>query len=937
MTPEKYKLAGELFHRMRHLPERDRESALNIACKADGELRDEVISLLDGDEEAGDSFLRHPAIEDAAVLLDAPEAEDISVPEVIAGRYRAGKRIGAGGMGVVYQADDLRLERRVAIKILPVSAAPAARERTLRFQREARAASQLNHPHIAAVHDSGTEAGLSFIVMEFVEGRTLRSMLRDGTPGDPKTVLDVVSQTASALRAAHEAGIIHRDIKPENIMLRPDGFVKVLDFGLARMTDPASDEAIPTLLTRAGQVAGTVQYLSPEQVLGKKVTPQSDIFSLGVVAYEFATGVRPFEGPTDGAIFDAILHRDPLPPSSVRPELGTALDALIMGAIERDPDLRFQTAAELRNACKRSERLLATVASLPAQTNAPLPRFKPGARGRNFWMGAAAALLAMSVALYLNRPAPEPQVTRNIQVTTGGRVTAFVNDGTRLYYSAGNADSSNAFFEISAKGGGARELTNFRGMAPLDISADHSEILLGETGGGPPFPLWLGAVFGSAPRRLGDLKARYAHWSSRGDKIVYTTGKDVRVANADGSGVRILFDRVEGVGRTASPSFFDEDRRIRFQISQNNVEKIWEMNADGTGLRPMLPHWKEAVLQADPVMAPNGRYLLFVAGANGIDWDLWMVPEDIGVLRFRKPAPVRLTAGPLSAGHAEFSPDSRRIFYVGDSDQAQLVRYDSRSRDWVPYLDGISAFQLDFSRNGEWITYVAHPGHSVWRSRIDGSQAMQVTSPPLDAVNPRFSPDRAQIVFFGYEPGHRTGMFLVSANGGSVIPLVPKGKAVEAEEPSWSPDGRKVLYGAGRSSFWVIDLATRDAKELPGSEGLRFPRWSPDGKYAVAADAQSHLWLYAMADHSRVLLTIAGAEYPTWSRDSRYVYFANTACTGWYRAGIEDHTVEQIASLAGLHMPVAAMGWAGMAPDGSIISARDVSTRNIYAIDWVMR
>ncbi|MBV8895291.1 MAG: serine/threonine-protein kinase [Acidobacteriaceae bacterium] len=940
MTPEKYKTAGELFHRLRHLPECDRESALNIACKGDGELRDEIISLLEGDEEAGDSFLGNPAMEDAANLLGLPQSvpqyEEIAIPELLVGRYRMGQRIGAGGMGVVYQAEDLRLLRRVAVKILPVSVTGRATERTLRFQREARAASQLNHPNIAAVHDSGTEAGLSFMVMEFVEGRTLRSMLWVGTRPAPRTVLDVVSQTASALRAAHEAGIIHRDIKPENIMLRPDGFLKVLDFGLARITDPASNEAGASLLTRAGQVAGTVQYLSPEQVLGKKVTPQTDLFSLGVVAYEFASGVRPFDGPTDGAIFEAILHRDPPPPSALRPELGTALDALILGALEKDPDLRFQTAAELCSACKRCERLLAASAGSHPQTYAPPIRSKQGARRRSFWTGIAAAVLVMSVALYLSRPMPEPHVTRNVQVTTGGPVAAFVNDGTRLYYSAAIADSSFAFFEISAKGGSARELTNFRGMAPLDISADHTEILLGELNKGSPFPLWVGPVFGSDPRRLGDLRAVYAHWSSRGDKIVYTTGKDVRLANVDGSGGRILFDRIEGDGHITAPSFFDDDRRIRFQTSQNNVDKIWDMNADGTGLHPVLPVWDDAGLQADPAMAANGRYMVFVAGKNAIDWDLWFHRENNGIFGFRRPKPVRLTEGPLSITHPEFAPDGRRIFYLGDTGQTQLVRLEQGSGEWRPYLGGMNAFQLDFSRDGLWMTYVAPPGHSVWCSRSDGSRARQLTMPPLNGVNPRFSPDGSKVVFFGDQPGQETGMFLVPSSGGLVTTLKPNTTGHSIEEPSWSLENRKILYGDSRS-LWIIDIGTHKVEGLPGSEGLHFPRWSPDGKYAAAEDEESHLWLYSIADHRRILLTKLGAGYPTWSRDSRYVYFENNVCSSWYRVGIEDHRVEQVSSLATLHMPAGSLGWVGLALDGSVISSRDVSTRNIYAIDWQMR
>jgi Tol biopolymer transport system component len=746
----------------------------------------------------------------------------------------------------------------------------------------------------------------------------------------------LIRKVADGLAHCHDNDIIHRDIKPENIMLRPDGFVKVVDFGLARMSDPDTDKGSATLLTRAGQVPGTVQYLSPEQVLGSQVTSQSDIFSLGVVAYELASGVRPFDGATDGAIFDAILHRDPLPPSAVRPQLGTVLDGLIMGAIERDPDFRFQSAAELSGACKRCERLLANSGRPAAKAYAPLSSSKLGAKERNLWMGASAALLIICGALYFTRPLPEARVTRNFPITTAGRVTAFVNDGTWLYYSAGNAGSNTSFYVISAKGGSARELAKFRGMAPLDISSDHSEILLGETDKGGPYPLWVGPVFGSEPHRLGDLRGFDAHWSSRGDKIVYTTGKEIRVANSDGSGARVLFDRVDANGHMSAASFFDDDRRIRFHTAANNVEKIWDMNSDGSDLHAVLPDWSDALLQADPTIARDSRYSAFTATANGIDWDLWLLPESSGLFSFRGPKPVRLTTGPLTAAHPQFTQDSRHILYVGDSDETQLVRYDARSSEWTPYLGGMSAFQLDFSRDGEWVTYVAPPGHSVWCSRIDGSQATQVTLPPLSATNPRFSPDRSKIVFYGYQPGHRTGMFLVPPSGGSVVALVPKGKDAEQKEPNWSPDGLKVMYSAERS-LWVMDLATGDAQKLPGSEGLGSPRWSPDGQYAVAADAEAHLWLYNMTDHRRVVLTTVGAEFPTWSRDSKSVYFENADFSTWYRAGVEDRQVERVASLGGLHISFASMGWVGMTPQGAVVSSRDVSTRNIYALDWEMR
>jgi serine/threonine protein kinase len=354
MTPEIYRQAGELFDRLRELSDRELMPALDAACTGNAELRAQVMRLIEADRSAGSgSFLERRAVEDAARLL-TPETPALPADGTVIGNYRLGARIGAGGMGVVYEGRDLHLDRRVAVKILPVTLAAEAGERIRRFQREARAASTLNHPHIVSIFDADFDQGYHYIAMEFVEGKTLRQLVQaQSQPLDSQTILDWIGQAASALSAAHAAGIVHRDIKPENIMIRPDGFIKVLDFGLAKLREPASNTAgASDLRTRPGNLAGTIQYLSPKQIQGEPAGPQSDLFSLGVVAYELATGVRPFVGPTDGAVFNAILNRTPPAPSAVRPSLGTELDGLIMRALEKDPELRFQTAGDLRSSCR---------------------------------------------------------------------------------------------------------------------------------------------------------------------------------------------------------------------------------------------------------------------------------------------------------------------------------------------------------------------------------------------------------------------------------------------------------------------------------------------------------------------------------------------------------------------------------------------------------
>ena len=450
MTPDTYRQAGALFDRLRELPDEELAPALDATCAGNAELRAQVMGLIEADRSAGGRFLEARAVEDAARLL-APETPALPAAGTLIGNYRLVARIGAGGMGVVYEGRDVRLDRRVAVKILPQTFAAEAGERIQRFQREARAASMLNHPHIVSIFDADFNQGYHYIAMEYVEGKTLRQLAWAQAPAlDSQTILDWVGQTASALSAAHEAGIVHRDIKPENIMIRPDGFVKVLDFGLAKLREPVNGAAnAPDFRTRPGNLAGTIQYLSPEQIQGETAGPRSDLFSLGVVAYELATGVRPFDGPTDGAVFNAILSRTPPPPSIVRPSLGTELDNLILRALEKDPELRFQTAGDLRSSCRRVTRDYIANAiereretgqqhpSVPAVTAIPA---KPARSRRSRPLVAVAGLAAAvgAVFLWLTRPLPPPRVTRIVQITNDRRPKqSFVNDGTRLYYAAG--------------------------------------------------------------------------------------------------------------------------------------------------------------------------------------------------------------------------------------------------------------------------------------------------------------------------------------------------------------------------------------------------------------------------------------------------------------------------------------------------------------------
>jgi eukaryotic-like serine/threonine-protein kinase len=378
MTPERWKQVDQLMQDALDRGPAERAAFLAEACGGDDELRREVESLI-GFHERAENFIETPPAEVAADWLAVKE---LRAGQTI-GHYQLIRQIGRGGMGEVYLALDSRLERQVALKLLPPRFTEDF-ERVRRFRQEARAVSALNHPNIITIHEIGKAAtesgGVHFIATEYIEGRTLREMIRDGGM-KPAEALEVAIQAAGALSAAHAAGITHRDIKPENIMLRPDGYVKVLDFGLAKLhsmrnadcgmrideedkevipTNPQSAIRIPHFQTDPGVVPGTVSYMSPEQALGLEIDARSDIFSLGVVLYELITARRPFDGKMVADVIASLIGKDPPPLTRSDRGLPDELQRLVSQMLAKDRSERYQTADELRHALKSLKKELAT-------------------------------------------------------------------------------------------------------------------------------------------------------------------------------------------------------------------------------------------------------------------------------------------------------------------------------------------------------------------------------------------------------------------------------------------------------------------------------------------------------------------------------------------------------------------------------------------------
>jgi eukaryotic-like serine/threonine-protein kinase len=860
-------------------------------------------------------------------------------PGTMLGHYEILAPLGAGSMGEVYRARDTRLDREVAIKVLP-ELASSARDRLVRFEQEAKAAAALNHPNILAVYQMGMYFDVPYLVCELLDGKTLTETIRRASLPLRKAI-DFAIQIAHGLAAAHEKNIVHRDLKPDNIFVTKDGRIKILDFGLAKIMQPKESVAtVAPTVTLPGMAIGTVGYMSPEQVRGLTTDHRTDIFAFGAILYEMVMGKPTFSRPTSADTISAILNEEPSSVSQLSPGIPAGVERVIRRCLEKNPEQRFQSASDLAFALEAlSEPGIAAPSGIQ-----PIAPVKPRRSPVLYAAVGLCIIVVVAIAYFVTRPPAIPQVANYVQLTHDGQPKSLIGtDGARLYLSLGEVRTgsftSQGVAEMSVTGGEPLKLSIMPsvGISPVDLSPDGSEILAVNGQGAPPKgPLWSFPVLGRSPRKLGNLIAETAAWSPDGKTLAFTNLGDLSVANADGTAPhKLLSVKGDILNVTWSP----DGRHLRFDSSETagttGQQMEWEMGEDGSGLHRLLAGWHNPPNECCGKWTADGKYFVFQSNNQ-----IWALAKSAGWFE-SAPTPIRLTSSPLSLSSPLPSKDGKKLFVVGRTYRGELTRYDGKSRQFLPFLGGISAEYVAFSKDGQWVAYVSYRDGTLWRSKVDGSERLQLTYPPMYPVLPRWSPDGKEIAFFEFalSADKPARMYEISPDGGTPALLLPDDHTQQLD-PNWSPDGMKIIF-AGESNdpssaIHILDLGSKKVSDLPGSQGLYSPRWSPDNRFVAAFSGDSKtILLFDFKTQKWTELAAGSLGWLAWSHDSQYVYvldFKNKNAV--VRIRVSDHKIEPVADLTNLTTTGRYGAALALAPDDSPLLLRDTGTQDVYSVDW---
>ena len=836
-------------------------------------------------------------------------------------------------MGEVYRARDPVLKREVAIKVLPAYFSQDP-DRLRRFEQEAQAAAALNHPNILAIHQFGTFEGAPYLVSELLDGVTLRQLMERGPISVRKTI-EYGIQIAHGLAAAHERSIVHRDLKPENLFVVKDGRVKILDFGLAKLIQPQfvgdGDETTIANETEPGKVMGTVGYMSPEQIRGSAVDHRADIFAFGAILYEMLTGKRAFQRRTPAESMTAILNDEPPALSQSAQNIPPGLQRVIHRCLEKSPEQRFQSAADLAFALGA---LSEPGFSSSAAVDATGPRKK---RSVLAWSLVGLLVVALVLGAYFvmsSRSSFAPvRIVEYKQLTHDGHAgEVLATDGNKLFLEMG---PPLPIGQVAVAGGEIVPLaTNVAAPRLDDISPDGSTLLIEsyEQGAPPTRPLYSVPVLGGSRRFLANVAG--AKYTPDGNNIIYSLfDGNTYMMRSDGSDPH----KIASMETSRFLAWSPDGTRISF--TKADEDQLWEMSSSFTNAHPLLPGWRTDHDQLCGRWSPDGKLFFFLSGPGP---QLWVRDERKSLFRPMLSQPVQLTSGPISWGVPTLAKDGKTIFASGSTSRGELVRFNSKSNQPQPFLGGISAHQVSFSKDGRSVAYVSFPDGVLWKANSDGSDPMQLTNPRLTVASVAWSPDGTQIAFTGYLRGP-VAAYIVSSRGGVAQRLLPEDNEQE-ENPTWSPDGTKIIFDTATSDnsksdirIRIVDVSSRQVTNLPGSNSMVSAGWSPDGRFimTVAHDI-TKIYLLDIKSQQWSTLYHGFCANPLWSKDSHSVLFLagkpGILRPTILRIPITGGQPQVVADLKDFHYTTNLGVWMGLDPTDAPLMLRDVGTTDIYAL-----
>lgn len=807
-----------------------RRAYLDQACASDQSLRREVESLLAADEQARTGFLESPPL--SRKLEKGTRLGDYEIQSLL----------GAGGMGEVYRSRDLRLRRDVAVKVLP-AVASSDPERLRRFEQEATAAAALNHPNILAVHQLGTYAGTPYLVSELLEGETLREQIRHGRIA-ARRVIDYGVQIARGLAAAHEKGVVHRDLKPENLFVTKDGRVKILDFGLAKLTQaqPRSEASAPTIggETEPGLVMGTVGYMSPEQVRGQPADHRADIFAFGAILYEMLTGKRAFHKPTPPETMSAILNEDPPEISQNAQSLPLSLQRVVHRCLEKNPERRFQSTTDLAFALEalsdsgatRGEGLRARL-SIAAQSSISLR-----AKQYAVWT-AALALLAIGFVAYRfwprsNAPSGPAKVKQISQWNKPMRYARLSPDGHAVAFVSPIGGVAEVFLMLTS-GGEPLQLTKDEGDKFVEgFSSDGRELYYRRSFGRDE--IWAVPTLGGHPRRV--VSASYIVSSPDGSELYYVRSGSSDIFRADRSGQNeeAVYHPAEtnldflpllvfpGNSELLAASRQGSSTNFRFHRINLTNHKGTDLGEVSGGEVSWLS-WDAF----DVVWGERGKTVLFSRTVDGLT-NIWRYD-----LQQRSLMQVTFGAGP------DFSPmpdpEGNGTYFVNGKSMGFLTAYDVRSKKATD-IASENATQPIISPDGKRVMYVtllAKDRNELWVSNIDGTAKVKIATGRALWTG-SWSADGYRLTFCETEADSSAKNYVVAADGSGLHQLPHLGNG--PMNSVWSPD-QKSLYVSGTekvssiATVWKVDADGSNAEKFVDHCGA-VTDVDPRGKYLLA-------------------------------------------------------------------------------------------------------